>query len=249
TKSFQAILQNLKGDLHQFVISKEKLAEMKANPEGVHISRELVITDYSSLESLYGEEFTLYAKGEFGEKGAVGSVTFEKQLFDESLDFIIEFGYIDTVYAQSTSSIDRTMKGIEITKSIKLYIRELADKRGINISFNYSLNEEETIETLARSHKIMEYLRTNGKIKINGYAMEINLNVESDTSNFEEFSKVHFQILNAMRHFEMNLGESIKNISEKQVKELLYMYDIEQGKTISEKDRLVYFEFGSRAYY
>ncbi|CUL57026.1 TPA: hypothetical protein REB85_002887 [Listeria monocytogenes] len=248
-KSFQAILQNLKGDLNQCVISKEKLAKMKANPEGINISREIVITDDSSLESLYGEEFILYAKSEFGEKVAVGSVTFEKQLFDENLDFVIEFGDIDTVYPHSASSIDRTMKGIEITKSIKLYIRELTGNKGITISFNYSLNEEETMETLVFSHKIMEYLRTNGEIKINGYAMKINSNVESDTSNFEEFSKGHFQILNAMKHFEMNLDESIKNVTGKQVKELLYMYDIEQGKIINEEVKLVYFEFGVKVYY
>ncbi|VEI34234.1 Uncharacterised protein [Listeria grayi] len=200
---------------------------------------------------MYGETFTLYAKSTTlpGYKAAIGKVTLEKKLFDEVLDFKIEFGDITTVYVSSASSIDRVVEGIEISKSIKLFIREIANKKAITISFDYVLNEEETMETLEFSHKIIKYLRTNNEIKINDILIKFDSTLKTDTSDFEEFERAHSQILKAMRHFEMNIDENIKNISEKQIKELLYMYDIEQGKIINEEEKLVYFKFGLKVYY
>ncbi|EDN9775833.1 hypothetical protein GJW47_14650, partial [Listeria monocytogenes] len=250
-KGFIAILQNLKEDLSQVVPSQEDFQSIKTKSKDFYVSRTLVIPDSSSLESLYGETFTLYAKSTTlpGYKAAIGKVTLKKELFDEDLDFKIEFGDITTVYVSSASSIDRVVEGIEISKSIKLFIREIANKKAITVSFDYVLNEEETMETLEFSHKIIKYLRTNNEIKINNILIKFDSALKKDTSDFEEFERAHSQILRAMIHFEMNLDESIKNISERQVKELLYMYDIEQGKTINEEEKLVYFKFGLKVYY
>lgn len=250
-KDFVGILKNLKEDLNQVVLSKEEFAAMKAKAEDFYVSRRLVIPDNSSLESLYGEALTIYANSTIlpGYKVAIGMVTLEENSFDEDLVFKIEFGDIDTVYAHSASSIDRVVKGIEISKSIKLFVREITNKKAITISFDYVLNEEETVKTLEFSHKIIKYLRTNNEIKINDILMKFDSALKTDNSDFEEFERAHSQILKAMRHFEMNLDEIIKNISERQVTELLYMYDIDQGKIINEEEKLVYFEFGLNAYY
>lgn len=241
---FRILLKNYQNDLNQQTLDRKIFEAIRNDKKSFPLTRKFYLPK-EGYHKIMDEKFTVYADYH-SIPVPIGKMKLSEQLFYEDHDFIFKIGDYPNIVINSDSKLTRFLEGLEITKSLRIYISEADD---LEVKFDFKINEKENMRSLNCGLNYFSRIVEDKGFILDGIFIRFPEDDSEEVKQILEFKKLHDKLIEAMKLFHMNMDEKLENVKDDQVDQVIELLQIKKGKIQNKVSKIIHLKFGTHVYY